>query len=45
MKVIIKSKITNLVVDSYEGSCEACEAFKVYIKKKYRSKEINIIQK
>ena len=44
MTVIIKSNITNLVVDFYEGCETACYAFIKHMKKKYRPKEIRIIQ-
>ncbi len=44
MTVIIKSTITKAIVDTYKGEELACYAFIKHTKKKYRAKEIEIIQ-
>ena len=44
MTVIVRSKVTDNLVDSYEGSTEGAEMFVEHIKDKYRPQEINIIK-
>ena len=44
MTVIIRSKITDKVVDYYEGSEEGALMFESNIKEKYTAKEITIVK-
>ena len=44
MTVIIRSKITGNLVDSYEGSEEGARMFEAHMREKYSPKEINIVK-